>query len=139
MAGPPGAFAAAAPPAVSALGTPDAAAPSPLQSPTPTPGWAGPVRPGQRQATLWPEHGAAASRKRSCNELRAGGRNRWRTIRCDQTRPEVVCVGPHRCEARGDALKYYFSSWPCFYHDPPPTNRGTPLYRLRLFINNTFP
>ena len=31
---------------------------------------------------------------------------------------KFVCAGRHRCEVRGDALKHYFSSWPCFYHDP---------------------
>jgi len=61
---------------------------------------------------------------------RADGRNRRRTTRCGQTPSEVERAGRHRCGARGYAEKLGFASWPCFYHSPPPSNRGTLLYRL---------
>src|SRR5580658_750622 len=133
MAGPPGGFAAAAPPAAIAPQTPPVTGPLPLQSPVPRAGWAVPVPPAQKQATPGPDPSAAASRKRSCSGGRAAGRKRPRTNDFDQTQQGVERAGRHQCEERGDAEKHYFASWPCLYHSQPPLNRGTLLYRLPSF------
>lgn len=84
---------------------------------------------------LWPEFGALAKRRRWCSEYRVAAQNRRRTIRCDQTPPEVERAGRHRCGPRDDAKKRCFASCPRFYHDPLMTNRGTSLYRLRTACN----